>query len=103
MENASIAAGLIFFSLLFTPVEMILNPLLQSLSRRHEFQADSFAAETTGNPETMVTALKKLAHDNLANLTPHPLYVCLHDGHPPLLARINSLRNMSYCEGLKPV
>ena len=99
MENVSIAAGLIFFSLLFTPVEMILNPLLQSLSRRHEFQADNFAAMTTCKPETMVTALKKLAHDNLANLTPHPLYVFLHDGHPPLLARIKSLRNICSHDG----
>ena len=95
MGHASIAAGLVFFSLLFTPVEMVLNPLLQSLSRRHEFQADNFAAVTTGEPETMVTALKKLAHDNLANLTPHPFFVFLHDSHPALLARINSLRNVN--------
>ena len=92
MEYASIAAGLIFFSLLFTPVEMILNPLFQALSRHHEFQADAFAARTTGKPETMIKALKKLGHDNLANLTPHPLYVFLHYSHPPLLARINALR-----------
>ncbi|MCK5539490.1 MAG: M48 family metallopeptidase [Deltaproteobacteria bacterium] len=92
MEHTSIAAGLIFASLLFTPVEMILNPLFQALSRHHEFQADAFAARTTGKPETMIRALKKLGHDNLANLTPHPLYVFLHYSHPPLLARINTLR-----------
>ncbi len=92
MEHASIAAGLIFASLLFTPIEMILNPLFQALSRHHEFQADAFAAQTTGQPETMINALKKLGHDNLANLTPHPLYVFLHYSHPPLLARIKALR-----------
>ena len=92
MDQSSIAAGLIFFSLLFTPVEMILNPLFQALSRHHEYQADSFASQTTGKPETMIKALKKLGHDNLANLTPHPLYVFLHYSHPPLLARINALR-----------
>ena len=92
MEHASIAAGLIFVSLLFTPIEMILNPLFQALSRHHEFQADAFAAQTTGQPETMINALKKLGHDNLANLTPHPLYVFLHYSHPPLLARIKALR-----------
>ncbi|MCK5682343.1 M48 family metallopeptidase, partial [bacterium] len=92
MNHVSIAAGLIFFSLLFTPVEILLNPIFQALSRRHEFQADNFAAETTNEPEMMITALKKLAHDNLANLTPHPLFVMLHYSHPPLLARINALR-----------
>ena len=92
MEHASIAAGLIFAGLLFTPIEMILNPLFQTLSRHHEFQADAFAAQTTGKPESMIKALKKLGHDNLANLTPHPLYVFLHYSHPPLLARIKALR-----------
>ncbi len=103
MEHISIASGLIFFSLLFTPVEMLLNPILQSLSRRHEFQADSFSALTTGRPETMVSALKKLAHDNLANLTPHPFYIFLHDSHPPLLERINSLRDFNSQKLSEPV
>ncbi len=94
LEHTSIAAGLIFFSLLFAPVEMVLSPLLQALSRSHEFQADKFAAKTTAAPETMVNALKKLAHDNLANLTPHPLYVFLNYSHPPLLARIKALRKI---------
>ncbi|MBN2809063.1 MAG: M48 family metallopeptidase [Deltaproteobacteria bacterium] len=92
MEHASTAAGLIFFSLLFTPVEMLLNPLFLAISRRHEFQADSFAAQSIDAPETLIKALKKLGHDNLANLTPHPLYVLLHYSHPPLLARVNALR-----------
>jgi STE24 endopeptidase len=71
---------------------MVLNPLFNALSRRHEFQADNFAAQTTGEPEIMISALKKLSQDNLANLTPHPLYVFLNYSHPPLLARVNALR-----------
>jgi len=92
LEHISPAAGLVFFSLLFTPVEMIISPLFQALSRRHEFQADAFAAATTKDAETLITALKKLARDNLANLTPHPFYVFLHYSHPPLLNRIQALR-----------
>ena len=92
LEHISPAAGLVFFSLLFTPVEMIISPFFQALSRRHEFQADAFAAATTKDAETLITALKKLARDNLANLTPHPFYVFLHYSHPPLLNRIQALR-----------
>ena len=57
----SVYAGLVFFGLLLTVVEMVLSVGLQALSRRHERQADAFAAETTGHPEAMVTALVTLA------------------------------------------
>lgn len=92
MQNPSIYAGLIFFSLLFTPLEIFLSLFMQMLSRHNEFAADRFARETTGQGETLVKALKKLAGDNLANLTPHPFYVFLHYSHPPLMQRIAALR-----------
>ena len=85
-------AGLIFFGFLYAPISMLLGILQSWTSRKHEFEADAFAAETTGEPEVMVTALKKLAVDNLSNLTPHPLKVFLEYSHPPLLQRIEALR-----------
>jgi len=85
-------AGLVFFGLLYTPIEMVLSVGLQAFSRRNEFEADAYAVETTGRAESMVEALKKLSVDNLANLTPHPFYVLLHYSHPPLLRRIEALR-----------
>ena len=91
MEHASPAAGLVFFGLLYTPVEMLLGPLFNALSRRHEYAADKFAA-SLGQGEALVAALKKLARDNLANPAPHPCYVILHYSHPPLLERIRALR-----------
>ena len=95
MDHPSPAAGLVFFGLLYTPVEMVLSPLFNALSRRHEFAADKFAATTLGECENLVTALKKLARDNLSNLVPHPFYVFLHYSHPPLLERIRTMREIT--------
>lgn len=93
MEHLSVHAGMIFFSLLLTPAEMVLSVLLNLLSRKNEYEADRFAAETTGRPETLVAALKGLSVRNLANLTPHPFAAFLHYSHPPLLERIGALRS----------
>jgi len=93
MENISVYAGLVFFGLLYTPIEMVLSVIMQVVSRKHEFEADRFAADTTGNPESMVSVLKKLSADNLSNLTPHPFHVFLHYSHPPVLQRIRAIRS----------
>ena len=92
MQNVSIYAGLLFFGLLFTPIEFILSLALNALSRKNEFEADRFSAETTERPETMIEALKKLSADNLSHLTPHPFYVFINYSHPPVLERIRSIR-----------
>ncbi|MBF0177337.1 MAG: M48 family metallopeptidase [Magnetococcales bacterium] len=88
----SVHAGLIFFVLLFTPVEMVLSTLLKWRSRQHEFAADHFAAQTCGDGSALVRALKKLAKDHLAHMTPHPLYVLLNHSHPPLIERVGKIR-----------
>ncbi len=94
MPEMSVAAGLVFFGMLFTPVEFFLSLGLNALSRKHEFEADRFAAETLGSGEALISALMKLSSDNLSNLTPHPAYVFLHHSHPPVLRRIRALRNV---------
>ena len=99
VAEPSVHAGLVFFGLLFTPIELVLSVLVNSYSRRHEFEADAFAADTTGSAEPLVTALKKLSADSLANLTPHPLQVFLHHSHPPVLQRIAALRAWKAGEG----
>ena len=91
MEHQSVYTGLIFFVLLYTPVSMGLGIVSNAISRKHEFEADAFAASTTGQPEAMISALKKLSASNLSNLTPHPLAVWLDYSHPPVLARIHAL------------
>jgi STE24 endopeptidase len=69
------------------------------LSRRFEYQADRFAATTTGEPEAMASALEKLARDHLVPLSPHPLRVALEYSHPPLLQRLRALRAPSIASG----
>jgi STE24 endopeptidase len=94
VQQPSIYAGLIFFSLLYSPVEMVLSVVMQILSRRNEYQADRYAAETTRDPGSMIQALKLLSLHNLSNLTPHPLYVFLNYSHPPVLARVQAIRQI---------
>ena len=95
MEQSSIYAGLLFFGLLYTPLEMVLSILMQMFSRKNEREADRFAAQTTGKPYNMIDALKKLSANNLSNLSPHPFFVFLNYSHPPLLERVQNIRQYS--------
>ncbi len=95
MEQPSVYAGLIFFSLLYAPIDFFVSLLTQMISRHNEYEADRFAAETTGDPASLAAALKKLSVGNLSNLHPHPFYVFLHYSHPPVLERIGVLSSIS--------
>jgi STE24 endopeptidase len=92
MEQTSVYAGVIFFGMLYTPLELLLSIGMHVFSRRREYQADRFAVETFGQPEAMAHALQKLSVQNLSNLTPHPFYVFLNYSHPPVLERIQAIR-----------
>ena len=87
-----IYAGLLFFGLLYTPIELVLSVVMQMLSRKNEYEADRFAAKTIDEPNNLIVALKKLSATNLSNLTPHPFYVFLNYSHPPLLQRIQTIQ-----------
>lgn len=91
METPSIYAGLIFFSMLYAPIDFFAGLLMQMMSRRNEYAADRFAVTTTRDNRSLITALKKLSVRNLSNLTPHPLYVFLNYSHPPVLQRIRTI------------
>lgn len=94
VDHVSVYAGLFFFTILFTPVSRLLAVLANMTSRKHEFEADAYAAKAQGTPDHLVGALKQLASDNLANLTPHPFTVFLDYSHPPMLTRINALKSL---------
>ena len=89
---AVLALGMIGFFMLYSPVSILLSMVTNSLSRKHEYEADNYAKETFGALPLM-EALKKLSKDNLTNLTPHPAFVFLYYSHPTLLQRINNLEN----------
>jgi STE24 endopeptidase len=91
MPQKSVYAGLIFFAMLYSPLDFFIGIFMQMLSRRNETEADRFSAETTHDPQSMVAALKKLSVHNLTNLRPHPVYVFLNYSHPPVLQRISEL------------
>lgn len=94
MEEVSIYAGLIFFGMLYSPIDLFISILFQISSRKDEYEADRFAAKTIKDGRPLINALKKLSAHNLSNLTPHPFYVFLNYSHPPVLDRINTLKSL---------
>ncbi len=91
VESSSFYAGIVFVAILLRPMQYVLSVAGAALSRRHERQSDKFAAVTTGRPEDLAAALKRLSKDNLNNLTPHPFWVFLKYSHPPTLQRVRAL------------
>lgn len=92
VKETSVYLSLVLFGILMQPVGELLGIGGNILSRKHEFEADAYAAKVTGDPDAMVSALKQLSKDNLSNLTPHPAYVFLNYSHPPVIQRIEALR-----------
>ena len=72
---------------------------MQGPSRKNEYEADKFAVQTTGDPEAMAVALKKLSVHNLSNLMPHPFYVFLNYSHPPVMERLRAIRREAVTAG----
>jgi STE24 endopeptidase len=93
VQQPSVYAGLVFFGLLLSPLDLLLGLIFQAISRKHEYDADRFAVETSGQGRALIQALKKLAVHNLSNLRPHPLYVVLHYSHPPILERLKAIQS----------
>jgi STE24 endopeptidase len=87
--------GLVLFSILLEPVSKLLGVLANAWSRRHEFEADAYAAKVTGDGDSLGEALKKMTADHLSHPSPAALRVWLDYSHPPLVQRLSALHATS--------
>ncbi len=100
MQQTTVYSSLVFFGFLYTPISFLVSILFNFFSRRNEFAADNYAAQSTGSSLFLISSLKKLSQANLSNLTPHPAMVFLHYSHPPVLRRIKKLQQFKSNIGL---
>jgi STE24 endopeptidase len=90
-ETSVSYAGFYLVGALISPLAYFVHPAESWIARRFEREADDFSVKLLGNAEPLRGALKRLATDNLSNLTPHPLYAWFYYSHPPLIDRISRL------------
>jgi STE24 endopeptidase len=83
--------GLVLFGILMEPFGRFIGVILNAWSRRHEFEADAYAAEVTGDSKPLAEALVKMTADHLSHPSPAPLRVWLDYSHPPLIERLRHL------------
>ena len=90
VDARSTAVALVLFFLVVPSFTFLLQPVLSSYSRKHEFEADRYAAQNASAAD-LASALVKLYKDNASTLTPDPVHSAFYDSHPPALARIAKL------------
>lgn len=91
VTTISPAVSLLLFFMVLPIFSFLLSPMMAAYSRKHEFEADRYAAQQTSAQE-LINALVKLYQDNAATLTPDPLYSQFYDSHPPAAVRIAHLQ-----------
>ncbi len=91
VTTQSTALALLLFFLVLPVFTFLLHPIASAYSRKHEFEADAYAAQQTDAHE-LVNALVKLYQDNAKTLTPDPVYATFYESHPPAPIRIAHLQ-----------
>ncbi len=92
-QAPSTALALLLFVMALPVFTFLLHPVASAYSRKHEFEADAYAAQQTDANE-LVNALVKLYQDNAKTLTPDPLYATFYESHPPAPIRIAHLQQL---------
>jgi len=93
VTTPSTALALLLFFMVLPVFSFLLHPLTSAFSRKHEFEADAYAAQQTDAGD-LSSALVKMYQDNAATLTPDPLYSTFYASHPPALVRIARLQTL---------
>lgn len=90
--SSGIVPALVIISLLAGLVMFWFTPLINLMSRKHEYEADAFAKNAMKSADPLISSLRKLSEKNLSNLTPDPLFSAFHYSHPTLLEREKAMR-----------
>jgi len=93
-SSTPLYAGLFLIAIVWQPVGYFLSPFSMAISRKFEAEADGHVYSAIKTTKPLISALKKMALDNLSNLHPHPLYVRFNYSHPPLSERIKTLEKI---------
>ncbi len=93
MTSQTPAIALLLFMTVIPTLFFFMGPISALKSRKHEFEADAFAAEHVG-AEHLISALLKMYRDNASTLTPDPSFSAYHDSHPPAKIRIDHLKTL---------
>jgi len=87
------AVGLLLVGILLSPLSLLLAPIANWFSRKHEYEADAYSLALYNHPGALEQGLLRLSEKNLSNLFPHPLVVVYRYSHPPLLDRIAAIQS----------
>ena len=91
VQQSSTYMALLLFMLVSPAFTFFIGPMMSRWSRKHEFEADAFAAQQSDSGE-LINALVSLYKKNAGTLTPDPLYSAFYDSHPPASIRIAHLK-----------
>ncbi|MGH8640323.1 MAG: M48 family metallopeptidase, partial [Burkholderiales bacterium] len=91
VQSPSTAMALVLFAIVLPQFTILLQPIGAMVSRRHEFEADAYAARHA-SARDLASALIKLYRENASTLTPDPLHSAFYDSHPPAIVRIARLQ-----------
>lgn len=101
MSTASTHAALMLFLIVSPVFTFLLQPIGSLISRKHEYEADDFAAEQSA-PQHLINALVTLYQENASTLTPDPIYSAFYDSHPPAPLRVAHLKQKLQPQETRP-